>query len=100
MWTYLTQSSKSHNKRTSILEVMAKVRYCVVMLNLECDRQIIEMFRHFFRAMMVDHSEIILESMETVMTFVLKESGDISPALVTSILAILKENNQEALPIQ
>lgn len=85
-------SSRSYIKRASILEMMAKDRYCVVMVDLECDQQIIEMFQHSFRDMRVDHSEIILESMETVMTFVLKESGDTSSALVISILAILKEN--------
>ncbi|KAG1364372.1 putative abhydrolase domain-containing protein [Cocos nucifera] len=40
-------SSRSYSKRVSILETVAKVRSCVVMLDLECDALILEMFRHF-----------------------------------------------------
>lgn len=44
------KSSRSYAKRTSILETVAKVRSCVVMLDLECDALIIEMFQHFLEA--------------------------------------------------
>lgn len=44
------KSSRSYAKRTSILETVAKVRSCVVMLDLECDVLIIEMFQHFLKA--------------------------------------------------
>lgn len=40
-------STTSFAKRVLILETVAKVRSCVVMLDLECDDLIIEMFRHF-----------------------------------------------------
>lgn len=43
-------SSRSFLTRVSILETVAKVRSCVVMLDLECDSLILKMFRHFFRA--------------------------------------------------
>ena len=38
------KSSWSYRKMTSILETVAKVRSCVVMLDLECDTLILEMF--------------------------------------------------------
>lgn len=44
------KSSRSYAKRTSILETVAKVRSCVVMLDLECDALILEMFEHFLGA--------------------------------------------------
>lgn len=44
------QSSRSYNKRVMILETVAKVRSCVVMLDLECDGLIAEMFQHFLKA--------------------------------------------------
>lgn len=44
------KSSRSYVKRTSILETVAKVRSCVVMLDLECDALILEMFQHFLKA--------------------------------------------------
>lgn len=40
-------SSRSYDKRASILETVAKVRSCVVMLDLECEALISEMFQHF-----------------------------------------------------
>ncbi|CDY70511.1 BnaC01g40770D [Brassica napus] len=43
-------SSRSYSKRTSILETVAKVRSCVVMLDLECDSLLIEMFQNFLKA--------------------------------------------------
>ncbi|KAG5540851.1 hypothetical protein RHGRI_020928 [Rhododendron griersonianum] len=44
------KSSRSYHKRTLILETVANVRSCVVMLDLECDGLIIEMFQHFLNA--------------------------------------------------
>lgn len=44
------KSSRSYHKRMLILETVAKVRSCVVMLDLECDGLIIEMFQHFLKA--------------------------------------------------
>lgn len=44
------KSSRSYTKRTSILETVAKVRSCVVMLDLECDALILEMFQHFLKS--------------------------------------------------
>lgn len=42
--------SRSYTKRTSILDTVSKVRSCVVMLDLECDDLILEMFQHFLKA--------------------------------------------------
>jgi len=42
-------SSRSFQKRVSILETVAKVRSCVVMLDLECDALILQMFHHFLK---------------------------------------------------
>nr|GEW72392.1 hypothetical protein [Tanacetum cinerariifolium] len=44
------QSSQSYFKRASILETVSKVQSCVIMLDLECDDMIVEMFEHFLRS--------------------------------------------------
>ncbi|XP_063943550.1 sister chromatid cohesion protein PDS5 homolog C isoform X2 [Daucus carota subsp. sativus] len=88
-------SSRSYDKRASILETVAKIRSCVVMLDLECDGLIIEMFKHFLRSIRDDHPKNIFESMETIMTVVLEESEDVSVELLMPILAILKRGNEE-----
>lgn len=92
-------SSRSHDKRVTVLEIVAKVRSCVIMLDLECDQMIIEMFQHFLEAVRDYHSEVILTSMETIMSLVLEESEDISSDLLSPILAALKKNNEAVLPV-
>ncbi|XP_043807720.1 titin homolog isoform X3 [Manihot esculenta] len=87
-------SSQSYVKRTSILETVAKVRSCVVMLDLECDALIIEMFQHFLNAIRDDHPENVFSSMETIMILVLEESEEISPELLSPLLASVKRGNE------
>ncbi|KAB5513845.1 hypothetical protein DKX38_027751 [Salix brachista] len=88
------KSSQSYVKRASILETVAKVRSCVVMLDLECDALIIEMFQHFFKAVRDYHSENVLSSMETIMSLVLEESEDISVELLSPLLASVKKGDE------
>ncbi|XP_008794338.2 uncharacterized protein LOC103710418 [Phoenix dactylifera] len=92
-------SSRSYSKRVSILETVAKVRSCVVMLDLECDALILEMFRHFLCTIRPNHSENVFNSMETIMTLVLEESEDIPTELLTCLLDTVKNNNKDVSPI-
>lgn len=41
--------SKSYTKRTFILNVASKFRVSMIMLDLECDDLILEMFQHFLK---------------------------------------------------
>lgn len=91
--------SQSYTKRTVILETVSKVRSCVVMLDLECDDLILEMFQHFFKAIRDHHPKNVFSSMETIMILVLEESEDISLDLLSPILASVKKDNEEVLPI-
>lgn len=93
------QSSRSYNKRVMILETVAKVRSCVVMLDLECDGLIAEMFQHFLKAIREDHSENVFSSMATIMTLVLEESEEVSLELLTPLLASVKKDNAEVTPV-
>ncbi|XP_043700226.1 muscle M-line assembly protein unc-89-like [Telopea speciosissima] len=91
--------SHLYSKRVSILETVAKVRSCVVMLDLECDALILEMFQHFLKAIRDDHPENVFSAMETIMTLVLEESEDISLELLSPLLNSVKKENQDVLPI-
>ncbi|KAG6598548.1 hypothetical protein SDJN03_08326, partial [Cucurbita argyrosperma subsp. sororia] len=93
------KSSRSYAKRASILETVAKVRSCVVMLDLECDGLIIEMFQHFLKTVRDYHPENVFSSMETIMSLVLEESEDIAVDLLSPILESVKKDNEEILPI-
>ncbi|XP_072985993.1 sister chromatid cohesion protein PDS5 homolog C-like [Typha latifolia] len=92
-------SSRMHSKRVSILETVAKVRSCVVMLDLECDDLILDMFRHFLKTISSNHSGNVFSSMETIMSLVIEESEDISSELVSCLLDSVKLDNKELQPI-
>lgn len=90
--------SPSFARRVTILETVAKVRSCVVMLDLECDDLILEMFRHFFATASKNHSENVVASMQTIMILVLDESEDISQQLLSVLLTSLRKNEREVSP--
>ncbi|CAL9778844.1 unnamed protein product [Musa acuminata subsp. burmannicoides] len=92
-------SSRSFSKRVSILETVAKVQSCIVMLDLECDAMILDMFHIFLRTIRPNHSENIFCSMGTIMTVILEESEDISPELLSCLLDSVKNDNKDILPI-
>ncbi|XP_039130292.1 uncharacterized protein LOC120266707 [Dioscorea cayenensis subsp. rotundata] len=91
-------TSESYPRRVSILETVAKVRSCVVMLDLECDELILQMFHHFLRIIGSNDSENVFSSMETIMTLVIEESEDIPSGLLSCLLAPVKEDNKDVLP--
>ncbi|CAL0327176.1 unnamed protein product [Lupinus luteus] len=92
------ETSQSYAKRISILETVAKVRSCVVMLDLECDAQISKMFQHFLKEIREHHPENVFTSMEIIMTLVLEESEDISLELLSPLLDSVKKDNEEVFP--
>ncbi|CAL0323149.1 unnamed protein product [Lupinus luteus] len=92
-------SSRSYRKRTGILETVSKVRSCVVMLDLECDDLILEMFQHFLKEIREHHPEQVFSAMQNIMTVVLEESEDISLNLLSPILDSIKKENEQVLPI-
>ncbi|XP_038699471.1 neurofilament heavy polypeptide-like isoform X2 [Tripterygium wilfordii] len=92
------KSSRSYDKRTSILETVAKVRSCVLMLDLECDELIVEMFQYFLKSIRDHHPENVFSSMEIIMSLVLEESEEITMDLISPILSSVRKN-EEVLPI-
>ncbi|KAL6562372.1 hypothetical protein OROGR_003379 [Orobanche gracilis] len=79
----------SFARRVVILETLARYRSCVVMLDLECDDLINEMFNTFFAVARDEHSEDILTSMQTIMEVVLEESEDVPQNLLLTLLSVL-----------
>ncbi|OIT37496.1 dna mismatch repair protein msh6 [Nicotiana attenuata] len=93
------ECSRSYSKRALVLETVAKVRSCVIMLDLECDRLITEMFQHFLKEIRDFHSEAIFTYMATIMTVVLEESEEVTMELLTPLLATVKKHSKEVTPI-
>ncbi|KAK2398945.1 hypothetical protein P8452_06280 [Trifolium repens] len=93
------KSSRWYAKRIRILDTVAKLRLCVVMLDLECDALFLEMFQNFFKTIREHHPENVFSSMKTIMVLVLEESEDISLDLLSPILDSLNKDNEVVLPI-
>lgn len=88
-------SGPSFGRRVVILETVAKYRSCVVMLDLECDDLVNEMFSTFFAVASDEHPESVLTSMQTIMTVLLEESEDIPEDLVLILLSVLGQNEND-----
>ncbi|KAI4376198.1 hypothetical protein MLD38_013988 [Melastoma candidum] len=93
------KSSRLYAKRTSILETVARVRSCVVMLDLECNDLILKMFQHFLNSIRESHPKNVFESMVTIMSLIIEESEDVSPDLVSCLLACVRKDKKDVLSI-
>lgn len=91
-------SSPSFGRRVSILDSVARVRCCVLMLDLDLDHLILEMFRHFFKTTTARQSEQVTHCMEIIMMFVIQESDDVHAELASCLLQNLTKEAQETLP--
>ncbi|KAL6899052.1 hypothetical protein ACP4OV_005710 [Aristida adscensionis] len=86
-------NSQSFGRRVSILETVSRCRACVVMLDLECDDLITEMFRTFLTLSGASHEQNIVKSMQTIMTLIIDESEDIQDSFLCSIISFRVEVN-------
>ncbi|KAL7213803.1 hypothetical protein ACSBR2_016356 [Camellia fascicularis] len=85
-------SGPSFGRRVGILETLARYRSCIVMLDLECDDLVNQMFSTFFSVASEDHSESVLTSMQTIMVVLLEESEDVREDLLLVLLSVLGRN--------
>ncbi|KAL3643305.1 hypothetical protein CASFOL_014120 [Castilleja foliolosa] len=88
-------NAPSFGRRVVILETLARYRSCVVMLDLECDDLINEMFSTLFAVARDEHSEDVLTSMQTIMEVVLEESEDIQENLLLTLLSVLGRDKED-----
>ncbi|KAM7263653.1 hypothetical protein ACFE04_001336 [Oxalis oulophora] len=82
-------SNPTFGRRVAILDTLAKYRSCVVMLDLDCDDLVNEMFRSLFAVARDDHPELALSSMLTIMGVLVEESEVVGDGLLLIILSML-----------
>ena len=92
-------STHSYKKVTSILDTITKVKLCLVMLDLEHDALVVEMFQSFLKMIRSNHPLVVRSAMETIMSLVINESEDISLDLLNSLFIIVRKANQNISPI-
>ncbi|CAM6021145.1 unnamed protein product [Sphagnum balticum] len=86
------------SSRVNILETVAKVRSCVVMLDLECDDLITEMFRIFFTTASDKHPEHVFLAMRNVLSLVIEEGEEVSSQILEIILNNLLRQKEQSSP--
>ncbi|KAI6672045.1 hypothetical protein NL676_006930 [Syzygium grande] len=90
-------SSQYYEKALSILETVARVKACLLMLDLNCDVLVVQMFQSFWAIIRSDPTDDVSWAVEQIMTDILNESEDISLSLLNPLLAsVLKENKNVA----
>ncbi|CAL9227617.1 unnamed protein product [Arabidopsis halleri] len=87
--------SRSYTKSLSILETVHDVKLSRVMLNLECDALLVEMFQHFLNGIRDHHPGKLFSSMEHIMTLVVEESDDVPPQLLSPILHYVRKDDKQ-----
>uniref|UniRef100_A0A2N9FW09 TATA-binding protein interacting (TIP20) domain-containing protein n=1 Tax=Fagus sylvatica TaxID=28930 RepID=A0A2N9FW09_FAGSY len=80
-------------------EKMKEVKSCLLMLDLECDALVIDMFQTFFKTISANHPHDVFSAMETIMTMVIDESDNISLDLLSPLLASVRKENETVSPI-
>ncbi|GMH14313.1 hypothetical protein Nepgr_016154 [Nepenthes gracilis] len=92
-------SGRCYNKAVSIIDNVAKIRSCVMMLDLECDALIIQMFEQFLKNIRPNHPHAVFLAMETIMTVIIDESEDISWELLKVLLSSVRKEHEVASPM-
>ncbi|KAK1390734.1 sister chromatid cohesion protein PDS5-like [Heracleum sosnowskyi] len=82
-----SEDPRGYSKALHILDNMTRVRACLLMLDLECDDLIADMFKLFLSTIRNDnHSSVVFEQMESIMTRTIKESDEIPEELLDILL--------------
>ncbi|KAL0354994.1 UNVERIFIED_CONTAM: Sister chromatid cohesion protein PDS5 [Sesamum radiatum] len=95
-------SGRVYSKAVSILQTISYSQSCVVMLDLDLDDMVQQMFHLFLDGIRSSHSDVIFSNMENIMTVVIRSSGDaheLSFELVKILLARLKKENHNVSPV-
>ncbi|KAF3796619.1 Sister chromatid cohesion PDS5-like protein A [Nymphaea thermarum] len=88
-------NSPSFGRSIAILETLGKYRSCVVLLDLECNDLVREIFTIFLSVASNDHPEAVLMSMQTIMVLLIDESEDVPEEPVLALLAALGQQKKD-----
>ncbi|XP_050886005.1 sister chromatid cohesion protein PDS5 homolog B isoform X2 [Lathyrus oleraceus] len=89
-------SNPLFSKRVKVLDTVAQLRCCVLMLEIDCIDLVIEMFNVFFSAVRDDHHYSLINSMSSIMINMLNECEEASQKLLEVILRNLIKRKKDA----
>ncbi|XP_042494416.1 sister chromatid cohesion protein PDS5 homolog A isoform X2 [Macadamia integrifolia] len=83
-------------RRVRILETVAALKCCVLMLDIGCDDLVLEMFKVFFSVVREHHQPTLFQAVLSIMRLILEEKPS-QPLLDVTLLNLLKE--EKAAPL-
>ncbi|GJS74018.1 armadillo-type fold protein [Tanacetum coccineum] len=92
-------TGQSYYKSIHILESFAKVKVCLLMLDLKCDDLVLEMFEQFLRNIRTSHPHAVFTAMATIMTLVIEESDEIATELLSLLISHVTKEKQDISPV-
>ncbi|KAK9666513.1 hypothetical protein RND81_14G190100 [Saponaria officinalis] len=92
------QPGRCYSKAVSILQSVARLRSCVILLDLDCDPLVTKMFELFQKNISPKHPQAVLLAMVDIMSVLVQESDSVSLELLKSLLASIKMENQSVFP--
>ncbi|XP_047962752.1 sister chromatid cohesion protein PDS5 homolog C-like isoform X2 [Salvia hispanica] len=93
------ESGRNYYRALHIVETVAKVRSFLILLDVDTDGLVVEMFRLFLNKIGSKNSSDVFKYMEMIMTMVIEESDEISFNLLRPLLASVEMKNRDILPI-
>ncbi|KAJ0680118.1 putative sister chromatid cohesion protein Pds5 [Helianthus annuus] len=84
---------QSYHKAIHILESVAKVKSCLLILDLDCDALVLEMFEQFLSEISVKHPHSVFSDIEAIMTVIIEESDEIATELLSLLISHVKKEN-------
>ncbi|XP_012852705.1 PREDICTED: uncharacterized protein LOC105972312 isoform X2 [Erythranthe guttata] len=82
------------SRAVQILGAMAKMKTVLIMMDLDIDQLIVDMFQFFFDSIRPSHPVTIFKNMLAIMTLVIEESGEVSFELLKPLLVSVRMDNK------
>ncbi|KAA8538477.1 hypothetical protein F0562_027977 [Nyssa sinensis] len=83
-------------RRVKVLETVAKLKFCVLMLDTGCEDLVFQMFKTFFSVVRENHPQSLISAMLSIMELILKEK--VSQPLLDVILQNLLKDGKGTSP--
>lgn len=92
------ESGRNYYRALHIVETIAKVRSSLILLDVDTDGLVPEMFQLFLKNIRSNHPSDVFKHMETIMTLVIEESDEVFE-LLRPLLTSVKMKNKDTSPI-
>lgn len=83
------------SKRVKVLDTVAQLKCCLLMLEIDCIDLVLEMFNVFFSAVRDHHDKSLINAMSSIMITILNESEEASQKLLEVILRNLIKRKKD-----